>query len=154
MRKHRYQAKEIQRADWARVREAVAGQRVVFGVDVAKTDFFGALMVSKDEVVAMLRWKHPEETRVLGGLLGSLGAERIEVVLEPSGTYGDSLRAYLSTQGATIWLASPKRVHDAARKGVQEKESVPIKLEFSGGGKVGFLLLRYTGSVGSASGGP
>jgi hypothetical protein len=46
--------------------------------------------------------------------LRALGPARIEVVMEPSGTYGDSLREVLPALGCGVYLISPKRVHDAA----------------------------------------
>ncbi len=61
-----------------------------------------------------IKWQHPGETPSPGGYLGALPATRIEVVLEPSGTYGDSLRGFLRGLGCEIYLVSPKRVHDAA----------------------------------------
>jgi len=114
MNKHRYQAKELQRVDWTRLAEDVIGQRLVFSVDVAKEDFYGAFMVSPSEALVTIKWQHPGETPSLGGYLGALPATRIEVVLEPSGTYGDSLRGFLRGLGCEIYLVSPKRVHDAA----------------------------------------
>lgn len=114
MNKHRYQAKELQRVDWAQLSERIAGQRLVFSVDVAKEDFYGAFMVSALETLVTIKWQHPGETPALGDFLSALPASRIEVALEPSGTYGDSLRGVLRGLGCEIYLVSPKRVHDAA----------------------------------------
>lgn len=114
MNKHRYQAREIPQVDWTRLGEAVKGERLVFSVDVAKEDFVASLLVSPQEVLSTVKWQHPEETPALGGFLSALPAARIEVALEPSGTYGDSLREYLRGLGCEIFLVSPKRVHDVA----------------------------------------
>jgi transposase len=114
MNKHRYQAKELQRVDWAQVGNEVCRQRLVLGVDVAKEDFYGALMVSALEALVTVKWQHPSETPALGAFLSALPAARIEVALEPSGTYGDGLRGFLRGLGFAIYLVSPKRVHDAA----------------------------------------
>lgn len=114
MNKHRYQAKGLHQVDWGKLAEAAGDRRVVFGVDVAKEVFYGVLLVSAQEVLATLSWHHPQETRVLEARLRALGPERIEVVLEPSGTYGDSLRAVLRALGCGVYLLAPKRVHDAA----------------------------------------
>jgi transposase len=114
MSKHRYQAKEVQRFNWEQLAEDVKGQRLVFSVDVAKENFYGAFMVSPVETLGTIKWRHPEETPALGGFLNALEAARIEVVLEPSGTYGDSLRGFLRGLGLETHLVSPKRVHDAA----------------------------------------
>jgi transposase len=114
MNKHRYQAKELQQVDWARLAADVSGQRLVFGVDVAKEDFYGAFMLSPQDALVTIKWRHPAETPALGGSLKALPASRIEVALEPSGTYGDSLREFLRGLGCEIYLVSPKRVHDVA----------------------------------------
>lgn len=114
MNKHRYQAKELQRVDWAQLGEEVKDERMVFSVDVAKEDFVASFLVSPQEALTTVKWQHPEETPELGGYLTALPAARIEVALEPSGTYGDSLREYLRGLGCDIFLVSPKRVHDAA----------------------------------------
>jgi len=114
MNKHRYQAKELQQVNWVQVGEDVTGKRLVFGVDVAKEDFFGAFMLSPLESLITIKWQHPKETRALGDFLSTLPAARIEVALEPSGTYGDSLREFLRDLGFAIHLVSPKRVHDVA----------------------------------------
>jgi transposase len=39
-------------------------------------------------------------------------AHTLEVVMEPSGTYGDAVRGYLSGLGLAVYRVSPKRVHD------------------------------------------
>lgn len=114
MNKHSYQARELQRVDWAHLGEAVRGQRLIFGVDVAKTNFYGVLMNGPRDALVTVRWQHPDETMVLGELLSALPAAHIEVALEPSGTYGDSLCSVLRAVGCAIYLVSPKRVHDAA----------------------------------------
>lgn len=115
MKKHRYSAKNIKQADWKQVSFQTAGRRIVFSVDVAKDDFFGVLMQEDLTVSATLKWVHPEQTRALGEhLLNDVQAERLEVVMEPSGTYGDALYRHLSSLGLPVYRVSPKRVHDAA----------------------------------------
>jgi len=114
MRKRRYKATNVNQANWQRIAERTAGQHVVFGVDVAKDDFFGVLMTPDRQVSETIKWIHPEQTRTLGTHLLELQAQAVEVVMEPSGTYGDSLHEYLAGLGFTVWRVSPKRVHDAA----------------------------------------
>jgi transposase len=115
MKKHRYSAKNIKQADWKQVSSQTAGRRIVFSVDVAKDKFFGVLMQEDLTVSATLKWVHPQQTRALGEhLLKDVQAERLEVVMEPSGTYGDALYRHLSDLGLPVYRVSPKRVHDAA----------------------------------------
>ena len=87
---------------------------MVFGVDVAKDDFFGVFMTSDRTVIDTIKWVHPEQTREVGEDLLALEARDLEVVMEPSGTYGDALRGYLTDVGLAVYRVSPKRVHDAA----------------------------------------
>ena len=86
----------------------------MFAIDVAKESFYGAFLLSGQEVLEIVKWSHPNQTRELGEALGILSAVRIEAVMEPSGTYGDSLRQYMRGLGLEIYRVSPKRVHDAA----------------------------------------
>ena len=37
----------------------------------------------------------------------------VEALMEPTGTYGEDLRALLITRGVSVFMLSPKRVHDA-----------------------------------------
>jgi len=80
-----------------------------------KRTFSGVLMQADLTVSATVKWKHPEQTRELAAhLIEDLHADRVEVAMEPSGTYGDALYGYLSGLGVAIYRVSPKRVHDAA----------------------------------------
>ncbi len=114
MNKHRYKAISVQRVNWFGVSEATKNQRVVFAVDVAKEAFYGALLNMASEVLVTVKWTHPDDTPQLARYLQELAAENIDVVMEPSGTYGDSLRGLLRGLGLGIYQISPKRVHDAA----------------------------------------
>jgi transposase len=116
MSKHRYHAIELKQVDWGLIAEQTVGQeRVVFAVDVAKDDFVGGLMGADRGLVEMVKWTHPQQTRALvEAVVTTFGAARLEVVMEPSGTYGDALRALFVDAGVKVYRISPKRVHDAA----------------------------------------
>jgi len=43
-----------------------------------------------------------------------LAGSRLEVVMEPRGTYGDALRRLFEGHGMAVYRISPKRVHDSA----------------------------------------
>ena len=78
MNKHRYSAKNIKQANWTQISAQTSGRRIVFGVDVAKDDFFGVLMQEDLTVSATLKWKHPEQTReVVTHLIEDLNADRV-----------------------------------------------------------------------------
>jgi transposase len=116
MNKHRYHAVELKQVDWELIaRQTAEQERVVFAVDVAKDDFVGGLMSTDRTLVEMVKWTHPQQTRALvEALVATFGAARLEVVMEPSGTYGDALRALFVAAKVKVYRISPKRVHDAA----------------------------------------
>lgn len=115
MKKRRYRATDVNQMNWAEIAEQAGEQPVVFAVDVAKEKFVGALMKPDRSVLKTIKWRHPEQTRELvHGLLSHLGAQQLEVAMEPSGTYGDALRWLFLTRGVAVYRLSPKRVHDSA----------------------------------------
>lgn len=111
MKKRMYRATDLKKVALAPLKEQVRGQRVVLGVDVAKTTMYGTLLNEAREVLGRWKWQQPGETRELVGLLRSLPA-LVEVVLEPTGSYGDALRWHLEQAGIAVYRASPKRCKD------------------------------------------
>ena len=115
MSKRRYGSVEFKRVDWSGLAEGFGGGRAVLAVDVAKEDFVAAVLGPDAGVRVTFKWRHPEQTlEVLACLEGLAGAVALEVVLEPSGTYGDALVGQLRRRGVAVYRVSPKRVHDAA----------------------------------------
>lgn len=114
MSKRRYRATKIQEVDSAKLMRR-AEQQVIVAIDVAKEDFYAALVDEGGQVIEILKWRHPAESMKFLGLVERLGGnERVEVVMEPSGVYGDAIRAALEQRGVPVFRVSPKRVHDAA----------------------------------------
>jgi transposase len=115
MKKRRYRTTKVNQVNWAQIAEQAGEQKVVFAVDVAKEKFVAALMKPDRTVLKTIQWQHPEQTpELMHGLLSHLGAQRLEVAMEPSGTYGDPLRWLFVTHGVVVYRLSPKRVHDSA----------------------------------------
>lgn len=114
MSKRRYRATKIQEVEATKL-AALAGQRVILAIDVAKEDFYAALVDAEGQVHEIVRWRHPAESRAFTQLIEQLGGkEWVEVVMEPSGVYGDAIRAALDEGGVRVFRVNPKRVHDAA----------------------------------------
>lgn len=113
MKKRIYQAVAINKVNIERLRKFTIGKRIVFAVDVAKIDFYGAFFTQEKEVLQTIKWKSPSQVKDMLELLRSLGAKRLEVVLEPTGTYGATFREQIEKQGFPAYLMSPKRCHDA-----------------------------------------
>lgn len=115
MTKRRYRSTEIKKVDVARLAEAV-GDTVIVGVDIAKQDMFCAVMDAEAQVHCTVRWKHPQQSSVWQRMVEELGADgrQVQVVMEPSGVYGDALRWGLEQAGIAVFRVNPKRSHDAA----------------------------------------
>ena len=114
MKKRMYRGVNVKRVDVERLAEAVRGERVVFGLDVAKEAMAGSVVVGLEEVKLNVKWTHPMESMELVELVAGLPAASIEVVMEPSGTYGDALQCQFARRGVPVYRVSPKRSHDAA----------------------------------------
>ena len=115
MKKRTYRATNVKQANWEKIAGLAAGQPVVLGVDVAKDEFFAVLMNTDRSVIDTIKWVHPQQTvEMVEHLLESVDRQTLQVVMEPSGTYGDALRGYLGDRGLAVHRVSPKRVHDAA----------------------------------------
>lgn len=115
MNKHRYHTTAVNQVNWDQVAEQAGKAKVIFAVDVAKEKFVGALMMPDRTVLKTIKWAHPVQTpELMQGLVSQLGVSRLEAAMEPSGTYGDALRALFEGHGIPVYRVSPKRVHDSA----------------------------------------
>ena len=112
MSKRTYRATHFHHVDWTDLARRVEGARAVFAVDAAKREFVGVLMDEDRQGLKTIKWRHPRDTRALIDQLGELPA-RLEVVLEPTGTYADPLVYQLRQAGLAVYRMPPKRVHDA-----------------------------------------
>ena len=116
MSKRRYRSTDVKDATAEGLLSVLADDRVVVGVDVAKRGMFAALMDSAQRVHAIVRWQHPEETpRFVAYVqeVHGLGVA-VDVVMEPSGVYGDALRHQVEQAGFQVFRVNPKRTHDAS----------------------------------------
>jgi len=115
MKKHTYRAKNINGICIEKLVEELNGVKVVVAVDVAKHDYVVGIAGSDGEIVEHVKFTHPEQTRAFMDLLEALRQRGdTEVVLEPTGTYGDALVEQLFERGFAVFAMSPKRCHDAA----------------------------------------
>lgn len=111
MKKRSYRAVAFQQIDLEQLEQKLAG-RVVVGIDIAKSTMYASLMDESEEIHAVLKWDHLAESRRVVSWLARLAPVN-EVAMEPSGTYGDALRACLDTAGLGVFRVSPKMVKDA-----------------------------------------
>jgi transposase len=116
MGKRKYRAVDVKEASTDGLLSRLASDRIAVGIDVAKHKMFASVMDEAQRVHTTIRWQHPEETRAFVGYLEELrtiGAN-VEVVMEPSGVYGDALRFEIERHGFDVFRVNPKRSHDAA----------------------------------------
>jgi transposase len=112
MKKHTYRAQKVNNMNWQQVNEQSAGEALVLAVDVAKVQQYALLTNQEHTQTWLMQWSHLEHTQYLIEQLKTLEVP-ITVVLESTGTYGDSLRYQCRQAGFTIFQANAKKVHDA-----------------------------------------
>lgn len=125
-RKHTYQSVDVEAVDVSALVAAMVVACVVPGgldpgvcivaLDVAKERFFAALSNARGAVQRILRFDHPKQTMAMLRLLLELKSKKldVQVVLEPTGTYGDAVKYQCHRQGLAVYEVSPKRTHDMA----------------------------------------
>ncbi len=87
MKKRRYRASTVKQVNWERISAQSQGQRIIFGIDVAKEDFFAVVMKADQSVIETLKWAHPQQSReMVTHLVQDLPDAHVEVAMEPSGT--------------------------------------------------------------------
>jgi transposase len=94
---------------------AELGGKLVFAIDVAKVDMVAAMACADGRVLHTICWKAPAENPAVLSILRGLraGGVTVEVVMEPSGTYGDVLCHQLKLDDFSVFMVSGKRTHDA-----------------------------------------
>jgi hypothetical protein len=113
MKKKPYRTTGVKALDVERLCESVRDRSMVVGIDVGKETMVGAVMETPYEALVRIRWSHPEETEEFLSVMSGLPARNIQFAMEPSGTYGDSVRYQLMERGWMVFRVSPKRAHDA-----------------------------------------
>jgi transposase len=90
----------------------------IVALDVAKHKFVAAIATLTGEIVKMFRFEHPRQTHEFLDLVRALQRalepdKELRVAMEPTGTYGDSIRHQLTLLGASVWMVPPKKTHDS-----------------------------------------
>lgn len=112
-RKRTYGTEDIKFVEASRLLPAVLAG-VLVAIDVAKAKFVVAITNTAGELLSLLRFEHPTQTRLFLSLLAQLrsGAPSLTVLMEPTGTYGDALREQLNAAGHPVFMVQPKHTHD------------------------------------------
>jgi transposase len=114
-RKGTYKAVRVQQVQVAELLPLLMAGCIV-ALDVAKQRFVVAIATMAGEVLKLFRFEHPTETmefiRVVQAISAGVGADKVRVAMEPTGTYGDAVRHQLVRAGVPVQMVSPKRTHD------------------------------------------
>jgi transposase len=115
-KKRTYKSVGVQRVDAAQLAADFRGARCIVGIDVAKKDMFASLSDVSGEAKRIVKFAHPTETRAFVALCVTLreAGASVEVAMEPTGTYGDALRAQFIAGEFPVYQVNAKRCHDAA----------------------------------------
>ena len=112
-----YRAVPIERLTSAVLAALLVGAtKLVIAIDVAKLKMMAGFGSEDGTVARLVRFENPAQTRAFVELALETGkalAVPVEALMEPSGTYGDGLRVLLAASGVSVFMLSPKRVHDA-----------------------------------------
>lgn len=116
VKKRMYRRVPVKEVEVGGLCEKLATEVVVVALDVAKHDMVAAFATAEAGVVLTVGFRHPDQSQQWLGLLGELqrAGKRVEVVMEPSGSYGDALRHQLRAQKVMVYRVGSKRTHDAA----------------------------------------
>ena len=92
-KKHTYRSVEIKQVEIATLLALLTTLVVIVAIDVAKYKQLVAFCTQEGTCRQLVRFDHPSETSLFLDLLGGLvqGGKTVQVVLEPTGTYGDVL---------------------------------------------------------------
>lgn len=116
MAKRGYSSTDVNRFRPEDLRERVEGRPVVIGVDVAKGRQYASLWTKAPgepgKRLVGVNFKL-EDTRLFIARVGSLSASQVDVVLEPTGSYGEPLIHAFREAGWRVSQVSGKRTHDA-----------------------------------------
>lgn len=108
-----YSSVHVNSVDQKELGSQIRGDTLVIGLDVAKKDEYAALGDETGKEFCVIHWKHPFETKKFADLVDELGPTRVQMVTEPTGSYGDPLRYLAYRRGWQVWRMAPKRVSDS-----------------------------------------
>lgn len=115
-KKHTYRTVEVQKVELAQLATLLPAAVIPVAIDVAKKKLVAAFCDPQGRHQLLVQFEHPSQTPMFLQLLEGLRAAQkvVQVVLEPTGTYGDILCYEADRRGVEVYLISPKRTHDAA----------------------------------------
>ncbi|MDZ4063416.1 MAG: IS110 family transposase [Coriobacteriia bacterium] len=114
-KKRTYSSVDVERFDFETMLPRL-GAACIVSVDVAKTDFYAGIATQSGDVLKIVRFKHPTQTRAFLSMIEALRHKGTspQIVMEPTGTYGDAFRHQCHVRALPVFMSSPKHTHDMA----------------------------------------
>lgn len=109
----KYNSTHVDNLDKKEIDSQLRGDTLIMGVDVAKKDEYAALGDEIGKEFGVIHWEHPWESKKFADLIDELKTSRVQMVMEPTGSYVDPLRYLAYKRGWEVWRMAPKRVHDS-----------------------------------------
>ena len=136
MSKRKYKARPIASVNIDAVARRL-GSWCVVSIDVAKTDQFVAISDELNTVDTLFRFSHPSQTADFVSLCKQLqrGGRVVEVAMEPTGTYSDSLVHLMRNAGLPVFRVQGKYVKDCS----ELYDGVPSSHDAKAAGVIGWL---------------
>lgn len=114
-KKRKYRAKDISKINIKQLNKKTAGKSIILGTDAAKELFYASIMdQANEEVLQIIKFEHPAQTEQCIALLQSLECKKLQVAIEPTGTYGDIFRQMCWDAGIEVFLVHPLHVERMA----------------------------------------
>jgi len=110
----RYRQVDVKSVDVEKIAEL--GSKLLVGIDVAKTNQVATFEDPETHRRLTVKWAHPAQTRDFFALLEGLRARKrtVEIVMEPSGTYGDPFLHWFHTHDFPVRRVLGIQVHAGA----------------------------------------
>jgi len=113
MKSGKYNSTNVDNLDQKEIDSQIRGDTLMVGLDVAKTKEYAALGDETGKEYCVINWKHPFGSRRFADSVDELKPSSVQIVMEPTGSYGDPLRYLAYQRGWEVWRMAPKRVHDS-----------------------------------------
>jgi transposase len=113
MKSGKYNSTKVDNLDQKEIDSQIRGDTLMVGLDVAKKKEYAALGDETGKQFCVIHWKHPFGSRKFANSVDELKPTRVQIVMEPTGSYVDPLRYLSYKRGWEVWRMAPKRVHDS-----------------------------------------
>lgn len=108
-----YSSVHINSIDQKELDSQLRGDTLIMGLDVAKKKEYAAIEDETGKGIGVIRWNHPRESRKFARFVDRLKPSKVQMVMEPTGSYGDPIRHMAYRRGWEVWKMASKRVGDA-----------------------------------------